>query len=914
MADSSPTLRLGEFEEGAPAQLCASTLLRHLVCFGATGSGKTVACKVLCEELLKQGIPVIAVDPQGDIASMALPPTSDSGAPGAAADLHAHAEFVVWTPASAAGRQLCVRPFGVELPADGDERTRSIGRLAMNVAGLVVSSKRELDEARSVIEIVLADAHARACFPETFADLGACLESPSDGLRQAIERVAPAPLVERLRLAVNRLNVGSRKLLFEDGEPLDVEALLGVGAHAGPKTRMSVVYLNTLASQDEKEFFLGLLVEQLYCWMLARPSADLRGVLYIDELAPFLPPVRRTACKEALLLLIRQARKYGIGLILATQNIGDLDYKSLNQCATWLLGKSSARRELEKASDQLRALPGSEADRILGELPGLPRGEFFVLSPDEFDRPRRVKVRWLESAHETLDEDRLRVLPKTTAAIRTAAGRAPPREQPAPAIPAVPAPPAPTALPAPTPLPAKAELPAPMPLPAPTALPEKAALPAPTPPLFARHPPPEEPSPRTSEPPTAARGDPMEPVALDVLLRQDYVPVNPTPYQVEAILKLHAQGEGGGRLPMTLALVVDQSGSMGAERKLERVKEAIARMTRALSPNDRLALIGFSDQAIVHVPLGQATSANRAIRALSTIGGTRVSAGLEEALGQLEDALDPEHVNRVLVLTDGNTSGDERECFDLANEIRESGAAVHCLGVGTDWNQPFIRELSGGSFDYLQGSDDIEPLFDRLFRQLQSVVVRRATIAVDGIGGTRLENVLHCRLDPAGRSEDAVRAIGRGPAFALENLALGESQALVLPLVFTPARPGRFALARVRVEGTIGGRSFSVSREIAITATPDRNLYERVNGDAVALLARIHVNRASQEAIMDLESGDPQRIARGTNRLRGTTRRLDEMGEHELANLTRRVLEQVETSQKTDSPELKALRQNTKRL
>jgi len=993
-------LRIGELEDKTPVTIHTGTLLRHLVCFGATGSGKTVASKVLCEELLKQRVPVIAIDPQGDIASMAL---KFSGKDVGTSGLAAAAEFVVWTPASSAGRQVCVRPFGVDLPQDREERVRSIGRLAMNVTELLGLSRRDIDKARAIAEIVLTDAAEKKRFPKTFADLSARLELPSDDLRERVQQVADLNLVERMRQSVNRLSIGSRKLLFEDGEPLDVEAMLGLGEHAGPRTRMSIVYLNTLSSQEEKDFFIGLLVEQLYCWMLKRPSSTLQAVLYIDELAPFLPPVRKTACKEGLLLLIRQARKYGIGMILATQNIGDLDYKSLNQCSSWLLGKSSARRELEKASDQLRSLPGYEADRVLSELPNMQRGQFVLLSPDEHEGPQRVKIRWLESAHETLDEERLRILPKTTAAIRGEAGEVPSgrlpsglpegggesvvrssdrnvapsdasRAMPAPETSAdrsrssfqhpagerqmsatppadyfaqtaevrlaqsspAPSPPKPASDREPvrahfkdsTPVAHAASVAGPLAssLEGGTVVAAQLSVPSAAERTAAVDPRVEDTGtldgsaglPLASDPRSGGNMRPA-PIKIDVSLRQDFVPVNPTPYAIEMIVRLRTTAEAAaGRVAMTLVAVIDQSGSMADESKLERVKEAVARIAGALGPQDRLALIGFSEDAMSHIPIGRGATPERmrdAIRSLSTLGGTKMSAGLELAWSQLRSSMNPEHVNRLLLLTDGQTAGDHQRCHDLAREIRTAGVGFDCIAVGTDWDQPFLTELSAGSLDFLKGSDEITQIFERLQRRLQSVVVRRVTLGVEAIGKTRLENALHCRRDSAsGEGETMVMPLGRGPSFAIDELALDREEVLVLPLVFTPSQEGRFVLAQVRAEGTYAGAPFLATHEVAVTVTSDRSRYELVNKDAVEILGRIHVKRAHNDALQDIQSGDPQRVTRGTNRLRGTTKRLDEMGEHELAKLTRRVIDQVETSNQTDSPEAKAVRQITKRL
>ena len=121
------------------------------------------------------------------------------------------------------------------------------------------------------------------------------------------------------------LNMGAQSLLLKGGVPLDIDLLLGrpgTGAAVSGKTRLSVVYLNTLGSEREKQFLVGQLAQALYRWMLKHPSPTPQALFYIDEVAPYLPPVRKPVCKDALSLLFRQARKYGVCCLAATQSAG----------------------------------------------------------------------------------------------------------------------------------------------------------------------------------------------------------------------------------------------------------------------------------------------------------------------------------------------------------------------------------------------------------------------------------------------------------------------------------------------------------------------------------------------------------------------------------------------------------------
>ena len=207
-----------------------------------------------------------------------------------------------------------------------------------------------------------------------------------------------AGAVRRLR----RLDTPSRRPLFVDGAPLDVAALLESDRDP-TKTRIAIVYLNSLDSQEDKELVVAALVDRVYRWMLTRPSSKPQLLFYIDEVAPYLPPVRKPACKEGLVLLLKQARKYGVGCLIASQNPGDVDYRALGQLGTWALGRLVTRQDLKKIEPSVSSLAAGHTDKILGALPRLKPGEFWLLSPDSFAEPVALEVGRLEAPHRTLD-------------------------------------------------------------------------------------------------------------------------------------------------------------------------------------------------------------------------------------------------------------------------------------------------------------------------------------------------------------------------------------------------------------------------------------------------------------------------------------------------------------------------------
>jgi predicted RNA-binding protein YlxR (DUF448 family) len=168
---------------------------------------------------------------------------------------------------------------------------------------------------------------------------------------------------------------------------------------------VNIVYLNTLTSENDKQFFLAILFKELYCWMLKNPSNDLQMLFYVDEIAPYIPPYpRNPPPKNAYTLLFKQARKYGIGLVAATQNITDIDYKALAQVNTWCLGRMMTTQDIARVQKIIQSIDPAHADMILRKLPSLRTGEFLLLSPDFYDDVVDFYVRWLATKHLTLDE------------------------------------------------------------------------------------------------------------------------------------------------------------------------------------------------------------------------------------------------------------------------------------------------------------------------------------------------------------------------------------------------------------------------------------------------------------------------------------------------------------------------------
>lgn len=404
-------LTIGHTPDGDLVQLPIEALRRHMLALGASGSGKTVLCKVMVEECIRKRLPVIAVDPQGDLASFAL---SEDPAilvkmgvdPAIAAEFRARVDVKIWTPGATIGIPVSFTPT-MDVPGGirPEDRIRAFGAVGQALAGMVGASDESAPVAFSMI-LEYADKQGLAC--DSIDDFLAFLGDPPMALARELDPVFDAKCRAKAHKAFLLKTLGANRLMFDLGKPIDINEMFGLYTGeptASGKSRLSIIYLNTLTSQEDKEIFISLLCSALYQWMLTLDGEQLWGMFYMDEVAPYMPPVRNPASKQGLMMLMRQARKYGLCCLLATQSPGDIDYKALGQVGTMAFGRISGERALGKVEPILRAVPNMDTDAIIAGLPGMARGRFILVNPDVYKEPVEAQVRWLVSKHKTVTTD-----------------------------------------------------------------------------------------------------------------------------------------------------------------------------------------------------------------------------------------------------------------------------------------------------------------------------------------------------------------------------------------------------------------------------------------------------------------------------------------------------------------------------
>ncbi|MDH3588268.1 MAG: DUF87 domain-containing protein, partial [Gammaproteobacteria bacterium] len=419
----------------------AKDLTTHAAIIGMTGSGKTGLGIGLLEEAAIDHIPVIAVDPKGDLGNLLLTfpklraqdfepwvnsrSASDKGMTTAE---YAEAQSTLWreglkdwgqgtdrikklrdtadlaisTPGSNAGLPISVlRSFSVPSAAVMEDRDVYRERVQATATGILALLGIEADPITSREHILIANILDRSWQEDRSLDLGALIAAIQD---PPIKRIGVMdldsfyPPKDRFKLAMrmNNLLAAPGFEAWMEGEPLDVARLLHT---EGGKPRVSVISIAHL-SETERMFFVTMLLNELIGWMRSQSgTSTLRAILYMDEVFGYLPPVSNPPSKQLFLTLLKQARAYGVGLVLATQNPVDLDYKALSNTGTWFIGRLQTERDKARVMEGLEgAAAGGNFDKQRMEqiIAGLGKRRFLLHNVHE-DEPVVFNTRWVMS-------------------------------------------------------------------------------------------------------------------------------------------------------------------------------------------------------------------------------------------------------------------------------------------------------------------------------------------------------------------------------------------------------------------------------------------------------------------------------------------------------------------------------------
>jgi hypothetical protein len=464
-------------------------LVTHAVCVGMTGSGKTGLCIALLEEAAIDGIPAIVIDPKGDLGNLLLTfpelkaedfapwineddartkgllPQEYAGQQaelwrkglaawgqdgGRIQRLRRAADFAIYTPGSTAGLPVSILKSFARPPSgvgDDPELLREhIANTATSLLGLVGIQADPLRSREHILLATILDGVWRKGQDLDLAGLIQQIQSPPVTKVGVFDLESFYPSKDRFELvmALNNLLAAPGFSVWMEGEPLDIGRMLYT-----PKGKPRVAVFSIAHLGDpERMFFVSLLLNQVVGWMRNQSgTTSLRALVYMDEIFGYFPPVANPSSKQPLLTLLKQARAFGVGVVLATQNPVDLDYKGLANAGTWFIGRLQTERDKARVLDGLEGATtgiGGRFDRGRMEeiLAGL-GNRVFLLNNVHEDGPEVFETRWtLSYLRGPLTRSQIKLLMDRA----KASPAAPVQTETAPTAKAPPAPPVPPAV------------------------------------------------------------------------------------------------------------------------------------------------------------------------------------------------------------------------------------------------------------------------------------------------------------------------------------------------------------------------------------------------------------------------------------------------------------------------------------
>ncbi len=362
----------------APVALDLQSLCRHAAFLGGTGSGKTTLALSVVEQALLRGIPALLIDRKGDLASYA---SDDAWRVAAerhgdrASRLQRAVDVRIYTPGDPGGRDLAIPILPEADPAlPPHERTATIENSAAALVAMLNPGRAQTKANRQSTAILIAalqllDDCGRA---GTLAELIGVLAAPDQALIERIGAIDPKAL-PKLGSELESLKATERQLLDNGAaERLDVRAMLGLdGAQSGGRTALAVVNTAALGQEARIQFLVTCVLSDLRRLAESRPSERLQALILLDEADLYLPAVGQPPTKAPLEHGLKRFRSAGLGLLLATQSPGDLDYKGRDNIGTWFVGRvtqDTALKKLESLFGRDRAAMGRVAGQKVGEF------------------------------------------------------------------------------------------------------------------------------------------------------------------------------------------------------------------------------------------------------------------------------------------------------------------------------------------------------------------------------------------------------------------------------------------------------------------------------------------------------------------------------------------------------------------
>ena len=403
-------------------------------------------------------------------------------------------------------------------------------------------------------------------------------------------------------------------------------------------------------------------------------------------------------------------------------------------------------------------------------------------------------------------------------------------------------------------------------------------------------------------------------VNLTCTLNKEQLPATGQPQLAYVLMEIApSQVMAAVQMPLNLSLVLDKSGSMDGV-KMSCLKEAVKRVIDLLGPGDTISVVTFDSSPKTLVKSQQAASATdkqnlkRQVDRLSAGGGTEIAPAMDAGLGELQRAFAPNRINRLVLLTDGQSEHEDR-CRKQAQKQASLGIPMLALGIGADWNEQLLIDLAaatGGQADYIASPQEIVPYFQSTVQAMQATVVQNAELVlrlVAGINPRKIWRVVPVIADLGYRPLS-----DRIVAAPLGELEKAQGQALLVELML-PARPaGVYRIAQAEVAYDVpqlGLAQEKVRADIMMSFTQDAFQAQQVNPRVMNIVEKVTAFKLQTRALQEAEAGN---IANATQQLRAAHTILLSQGDAELAKTVRLAADELEQQNKMSSEAQKTIR------
>lgn len=372
-----------------------------------------------------------------------------------------------------------------------------------------------------------------------------------------------------------------------------------------------------------------------------------------------------------------------------------------------------------------------------------------------------------------------------------------------------------------------------------------------------------------------------DPLSFEALASSEHVLSSAENFVLYVLLEAVARGAGGGgRVALNLGVVIDRSGSMYDERRLEFVVDAVKFLADNLTADDKVSIVAFADKAKVIITPEAARDKSAIKRAIDDIdlleigGGTQMALGMRAAIDEVKKNLSPDRLNRVLVLTDGQTY-EETACIDLVEKNRDQ-ISFSTMGVGVEFNEKLLQRVSqdsNGKYHFIGDPAEIPNIFEDELQGLRSVSLRNGRIEVTLSQGVQVREAF--------RASPEIYVLGtplvgedRKIGYEIGDLQAGVPGSVLLTLVLPPRKPGPVRILQSTFHYEVpGGAEATVACDLAVDYTLDRTLTSKRNGRVMNLVDQVSIAKLQAKAEEELKAGNVDRATRLLgNALQGTQR------------------------------------------